>query len=279
MTADAVKSLADAVRKWREPGVLAILAYGSCLREDTTEGLIDLYVLTDSDAAVSPNRFARFFARLLPPNVYYFEMGKGAKRLRAKVAVLSLPRFARLAAAETKNPYIWARFGQPARLVYARSVDVRADVEKALETASATLWRNAAMVSHAGEDALGALTRLFMLSYATELRPESEGRARLIVEADKEFYRAAAAKYLGPQWKSSNRRPHRWRLRRLAGKILSIGRLIKAGFTFKGGADYMAWKIARHSGVVLTISPWQRRHPILGALMLLPQVLRGKGLR
>lgn len=276
---DAVKNLADAVRKWREPGVLAILAYGSCLREDTTEGLIDFYVLTETDADVSRNPVSRFFARLLPPNVYYFETGKGAKRLRAKVAVLPLARFARLAAAETSNPYVWARFGQPSRLVYARSVDVRADVEQALETATATLWRNAAMVSHAGEDALAALTRLFRLSYATELRPESGGRARLIVDADKEFYLAAAGKYLGPGWRSPNKRPHRWRLRRITGKILSVGRLIKAGFTFKGGADYMAWKIARHSGVVLKISPWQRRHPILGALSLLPQVLRKKGLR
>ena len=30
-----------------------------------------------------------------------------------------------------------------------------------------------------------------------------------------------------------------------------------------GGIDYLAWKINRHAGTAITITPWQRRHPIL----------------
>jgi hypothetical protein len=40
-----------------------------------------------------------------------------------------------------------------------------------------------------------------------------------------------------------------WALRRACGKALNALRLAKAAFTFEGGADYLAWKIERHSGV------------------------------
>jgi hypothetical protein len=42
-------------------------------------------------------------------------------------------------------------------------------------------------------------------------------------------------------------------------------RLLKAAFTFDGGADYVVWKIGRHRGVRLQLSPWQRRFPLLAA--------------
>jgi len=33
------------------------------------------------------------------------------------------------------------------------------------------------------------------------------------------------------------------------------------------------WKINRHAGTAVELKPWQRRHPILGALSLLPRLL------
>ncbi len=277
MMTDALEALADAIRQWRGPGVLAILAYGSCLRENRTDGIIDLYALTDSHRAVSPSRVSCLCAWALPPNVYYLETG-GNPPWRAKVAVLPLTRFARLAALRTTSPYIWARFGQPSRIVWARGEDARAEVEHALATACATLWRHVALVSHAGDDALEALARLLAMTYGTELRPESTGRARLLVEADRGFFLAAAERHLGPDWRSNNATPHRWRLRRWAGKCLAAGRLLKGAWTFQGGADYMAGKVARHSDRVLRVSPWQRRHRVLGALALLPQIWRTRAL-
>lgn len=277
--ADAIKTIADHVRKAREPGVLAILAYGSCLRDNTSEGLIDLYVLTDSPWTVSRNRLASGLCYLLLPNVYYFETKLGPALLRAKVAIMPLAQFAKRAHYRTKNPYIWARFSQPCEIIYARNVDARAEVKSALEQARASLWRNVVEVSHKGETALEALTRLLRMSYATELRPEDENRARKIITTDKAYYQEQAELYLGRNWISDNKRPKAWALRKFWGRVLSIGRLIKAAFTFQGGADYMAWKIARHSGVQLEIKPWQRRHPVLGTLALLPQILRQKAIR
>ena len=50
-------------------------------------------------------------------------------------------------------------------------------------------------------------------------------------------------------------------------------RLAKASFTFAGGIDYLAWKINRHAGTNIVLTPWQRRHPLLAAVTLLPRLL------
>lgn len=267
---EALEHIATAVRARHEPGVAAVLAYGSCLRDNTAEGLIDLYVLTDDYTSVSQNRLSRFFCRLVPPNVQYAETQWNGRTLRSKYAVLPLSRFEKLT--RVSNPYVWARFGQPCRVVFARD---RLRVEAALASARKTLWRNAEAISQEGDDALAAVTRLFVATYGTELRPESASRASLIVRADAGFYKLLAPK----DWRSKNRAPADWRWRKIWGKALSVARLVKAGFTFQGGADYIAWKIERHSGVRIPVADWQRRHPVLGALWILPRVLARKAVR
>jgi hypothetical protein len=54
-----------------------------------------------------------------------------------------------------------------------------------------------------------------------------------------------------------------WLLRRLQGKFISLLRLIKAAFTFQGGADYLIWKLERHTGVPIEATPKMRRHPLI----------------
>jgi hypothetical protein len=56
-----------------------------------------------------------------------------------------------------------------------------------------------------------------------------------------------------------------WRRREAFGRPLNIARLVKAAFTFEGAARYAAWKIERHTGVVVPLTPWRERHPILAA--------------
>src|SRR3546814_12011358 len=66
----------------------------------------------------------------------------------------------------------------------------------------------------------------------------------------------------------------RWALRRVQGKLLSVARLCKAAFTFQGGAEYLLWKIERHSGVSIALTPWQRRHPLLASTVLFWRLYR-----
>jgi hypothetical protein len=56
-----------------------------------------------------------------------------------------------------------------------------------------------------------------------------------------------------------------WRWRRAVGKPLNVARLAKAAFTFEGAARYAAWKIERHTGLHVPLTPWRERHPILAS--------------
>lgn len=252
--------------------VLAVLAYGSCLRGiATTDSLIDLYVLTETMAGVSPNALSRAGCRLAPPNVYFAECEFEGRTFRAKYAVLPRALFA--AWMTRDNPYFWARFAQPAALVWSADAISRAMVAKACAKAAETMFANAKGLSNA-EDPLEIWAAGFAATYATELRSEGPARARSVVEANADYYREAAKRlaHVEP-------RPAIWGFRRFKGKLWSVARLMKAAFTFSGGIDYAAWKIERHSGQKIAISDWQRRHPIIAGLLLLPKLLKSGAVR
>ena len=65
----------------------------------------------------------------------------------------------------------------------------------------------------------------------------------------------------------------------MEGKLLSVLRLAKASATYAGGAEYIAWKINRHAGMDIKLKPWQKRHPLLAAISLLPRLLRSGAIR
>ena len=49
--------------------------------------------------------------------------------------------------------------------------------------------------------------------------------------------------------------------------------------TFAGGADYIAWKINRHAGTNIRLNDWQRKHPLLAGISLLPRLLKSGAVR
>jgi hypothetical protein len=124
-----------------------------------------------------------------------------------------------------------------------------------------------------GASPLDVWRRGLALTYASELRAERGGQPDAIVDADPERYRRFAAAAMPAPAPDAARA---WRRFRRRGKLLSLLRLAKAATTFAGGADYLAWKINRHAGTKLALKPWQRRWPLLAALILLPRLfLRG----
>jgi hypothetical protein len=263
----------------RVPGAAAILAYGSCIRDTAIdESLIDLYVLTRRFDEVSNKLLSRFACRVLPPNVYYAECMHAGRRLRSKFAVMTLSDFARRTT-NVQNPYFWARFAQPSRLVFAAEEVSRSTVLKAIVEATMICLYEAGKLAKPGEDILSALTRTLKASYATELRAEKQGRAEMLVALSREYYSDLVGLVPLTTERLNIAAERQWRTRQTIGKALSVARLIKAGFTFEGGADYMAWKIGRHSGEVLTMNSWQRRHPVLTGLLLLPKLLRKGAVR
>ena len=254
----------------------AVLFYGSCLRESNLDGLmLDFYLIVSDYHAAYGRRWLATANQLIPPNVFPFEHNG----LIAKYAILSEADFARLNSPAADNVSVWARFAQPARLLWAADDLARQRAISAVAGAAPTLLSLARPMTDA-QDVLSLWKAGFTLTYNAELRAEKKGRSVSIVDADPDRYRrfgeAALAQGLPP---SPSQPDRRWRALQRRGKYLSVVRLAKASFTYAGGIDYLAWKINRHAGTSIQIKPWQRRWPLIGALTLLPRLFRGGAIR
>jgi hypothetical protein len=257
----------------RHGGARAVLFYGSCLREAKLDGLmLDFYLIVADYRRAYAKRWLAAANRLIPPNVFYVE----DRGLVAKYAVLSEADFDRLNGPETRNVSVWARFAQPARLVWSADEAAANKVVAAVSRAAPTLLAAAGEVP--GEEPLERWRRAFALTYSAELRAERKARAASVVDLDPERYR----RFSGPAVAAAKKlrsRPGGWARRRIEGKALSVARLAKASLTFAGGADYIAWKINRHAGTDITLKPWQRRHPLVAAITLLPRLIGSGAIR
>jgi hypothetical protein len=270
--APEVRAMAEAIAAKHGEASRAVLFYGSCLRERQLDGLmLDFYLIVSDYPAAFRKRWLAIANRLLPPNVFPFEH----TGLMAKSAVLSEADFARLNGPETRNSSVWARFAQPSRLVWASDERARERAIEAIARAAPTLL--GASGRRAGETTLDWWRRAFSLTYSVELRAERQGRATSVVDADPARYEAfgtAAAAHV-----PATTRDDSWSRRRLEGKALSVLRLAKASATYAGGAEYIVWKINRHAGTKIELKPWQKRHPLLAAISLLPRLLRSGAIR
>lgn len=257
----------DIVRRLGK-SVAAVLFYGSCLRTgDFEDKILDFYVLVDSYRSLWGWRPLTVCNRLLPPNVFYAEtVGEDGNVLRSKYAVLSLSHFERLMRAF--NPSVWARFVQPSRLVYVRDPDIALRVGDGIADAFDTAVRSVLPLLPSQPDAASLWSRLFQETYGAELRSERRGKGAEIYAMNEAWFNAVHPHLTLTNNQSRGLCVLQWGLRRVQGKFLSVARLIKASFTFDGGIDYLAWKISRHSGVKIELTPWQRRHPLLAGIVL-----------
>ena len=265
-----VTAMAAAIAAKHSDASRAVLFYGSCLREQQLDGLmLDFYLIVSDYRAAYAKRWMAAANRLIPPNVFPIEHGG----LMAKYAVLSDADFKALNGPATRNVSVWARFAQPSRLIWASEDAARERAIDAVALAAPTLLGAAGRV--AGEDMLDWWRRAFALTYSAELRAERKGRSQSVVDADPDRYRRvgeAASRLIGAN-------AGQWGRRRIEGKILSVVRLAKASATYAGGADYIAWKINRHAGTNFQLKPWQKRHPLLAAISLLPRLLKSGAIR
>ncbi len=282
-----VSAVAKDIHDRHPEGTLAVVFYGSCLRDDPegknpVEGVLDFYLIAESYEALYTRRLTRWLNRLLPPNVFYIESGggsRGTEPLRAKYAVVSTGHLRRLCRRKTLNPYFWARFAQPTRVILARDDAVRSDLAETAAEAVTTAVAAAAPLMNETFRTETLWTRLFRETFRTELRSEGEGRAKALVAPRQDFYDSVTGPALGAVARKTAegyamtpgthlkaaRSRLVWPVRRFQGKLLSVFRLIKGAFTFDGGLDYVLWKVARHSGQRIEPTAWQRRHPLLAA--------------
>jgi hypothetical protein len=272
---------AFARRLGEESGARAVLFYGSNLRTGSLEGVLDFYVLRPGPGE-----------RGLWPRVSYREWDHAGVRLRAKIAAMSLARFAQAAEGETIDTTIWARFVQPSALVWARDDQAREAVLGALEAAAITAARLAIATGPGRGPEEEYWRALFRATYRAELRVEPPGRENAILAANQAHFDGllpAALSRAGiplvrdgatiePRLEPHERRRilRWWNRRRRLGKALNAARLVRAAATFEGGMRYVAWKVERHTGLPVKITPLRERFPLAAAPALLWQVWRAR---
>jgi len=267
--------------------VQGILLYGSCLRAGTDQnGLVDCYVIVDQYSAVYPSRWLALFNQWLPPNVFYGEVNVEGNTVRMKYAVLSLEDFERSVTPQWFHSYFWGRFAQPTAVMACPSQAMSQRIIEGLGNAVLTFLGKVVPQMPQQFAAKDVWSVGLGLSYGAELRAESKGRVSTLWESNQGYYEQVAHAAFSAhfpkvkviqendltmyemeysKWDQTKNRIG-WLVRKAQGKLLSILRLMKAAFTFQGGADYLIWKIERHSGVKIELTPAQRRHPIWAGL-------------
>jgi hypothetical protein len=270
-----------AARLAAESGGVAVLFYGSNLRTGSLEGVIDYYVLLPG----APE------SRLWP-RVSYREWDHDGTTLRAKIATMSLVKFAEACRGETIDTTVWARFVQPCALIYVTDDGVQAQVLGALEQAARTAARLALACGPASGREEDYWRALFRATYRAELRVEKPGRENAILDANGAHFAGllpaamqaqgigfgTSADTITPVLPETQQRAilKWWNRRRRLGKALNIARLLRATRTFDGAGRYAAWKVERHTGVKVELTPWRERHPILAAPQVIWQLWRAK---
>ncbi len=264
-----------------EAGARAVLFYGSNLRTGSLDGVLDFYVLLPGEQV-----------ERIWPRVSYREWPVNGIVLRAKIATMALATFDRAARGKSRDTTIWARFVQPAALVWAADVPARQAVIAAVVGAAETAARLAAALGPR-EGPAGAFWRaLFRATYQAEFRVEKPGRENDILSVNAAHFDgllpiAWSAQGIGfdrvddklsPRLASAERESILawWRTRARLGKGLNLLRLVKASTTFEGAARYAAWKIERHTGVPVALTPWREKHPVLSAPAVLWRVWRAR---
>jgi hypothetical protein len=262
------RALADA------SGAVAVLFYGSNLRTGSLDGVLDFYLLLPGTQESA-----------IWPRVSYHERAHEGLTLRAKVATMRLATFSRAASGKLTDTTIWARFVQPSCLIWAEDEAARAEVIAAIAAAATTAARLAAALGPASGTAEDYWRALFRATYKAEFRVEKQGREDDILSVNADHFAgllplALAAAGIDAGAEGSTLTPRLppaerartlrwWARRRRLGKPLNLLRLVKASTTFEGAARYAAWKIERHTGMPVKVTPFRERWPLLAA----PQVL------
>ncbi|MGH0037165.1 MAG: hypothetical protein ACQGVK_19245 [Myxococcota bacterium] len=298
--------LTEAIVQRHGDAVVAVLFYGSCLRKDTHEGVLDFYVVVDSYREIYGPGWLAFVNAVLPPNVFYLEAEDDALgTLRTKYAVISRSDFDRTVGAGCLHPYVWARFAQPAQCTYARDETSREWAAGAVARAVVTLVQRLSVflpaVKGVQRFSLAALWQdALRRTYGSEVRGESEETIRGHYLADPERYDAAGVEALQvleaegwldevhprghavsvgmPAWRRLRAR-WRWRLMRPLNRAVAIVRLLKTSTTFGDWLPYALWKVERHGGPKIEPTPRQRAHPLIFGWPVILRLLLKKDLR
>ena len=285
--------------------VLGVLFYGSCLRKDTDDGVLDFWVVVDDYRAAYSKRWHSAINRIAPPNVFYVEVEREGRTLRTKYGVIDRRAFKKGTSFGAWHPYVWARFAQPARVLACRDDASFTFFTESVANAVVTMVGRLVCVLPARGDILrfslaAFWQEAFRRTYDSERRPEADDHIRGFYAVDAERYDLVAGHALQHlvsvglfeeatphprsfQVKISERNQRRlrlrWRLMRVYARFVGLLRLAKTAITFGDWVPYVLWKLERHTGRRIELSERQRKHPLIFAWPIIIPLLLRRNLR
>ncbi|MBT8330811.1 MAG: hypothetical protein KJP06_00660, partial [Deltaproteobacteria bacterium] len=192
------------------------------------------------------------------------------------------------------HSYIWGRFAQPIGLIYARNDQIVQVVQSALMQAVLRFVVQVLPSIPASFTARSLWCKGWTLSYRAELRAERPHKLVQLYEAAPRYYEQLTRSAIGrlpfhidvqkdkktycysASFSDNVRRKSRlnWTVRSWQGKLLSTLRLLKGVLTFRGGVDYILWKIERHSGEKVEVPPQLKRYPLIATFVIFWKLYR-----
>ena len=271
------------IRSEFKDSINAIIFYGSSMRtHEYKDSVLDFYVVVDQYENAYSSRWHRFANTLLPPNVYYMQTEIDEEVYRSKYAVISKSALMRKVSDKAFHPYFWARFMQPIAYIYIYDNEIKNWMAEVQCAAIKTFYNAVVCTLGHSYDSKHFWVHGFELTYASELRTEAKGRGDSIYQDNTNYY-DELFKLITEDESLSKRMQSdckfRWNLRIWLGKVLSILRLAKATSTFANGADYIAWKIERHTGEKVEVTDRVRKYPWIFSWPILFKLIRDKSIR
>lgn len=301
----AVAWFAKEIAEIHGKATLGVLFYGSSLRNQTDDGVLDFWVIVDDYDSAYQNRLHALLNRVAAPNVFYLEREYNGSTLRTKYGVIDRDTFEKGTSLGAWHPHIWARFAQPARALMCRDEEAETFLTITVSEAIITMVERLVCMlpNRRGlfRFSLAAFWQeAFRRTYYSELRPETDERIHGLYGANAERYDQVATQALLHlaslgRFTNATAHPHsfsveistrtqrigrlRWQFMRTYGRGLGLARLAKTAITFGDWVPYVLWKLERHTGRKIELSERQRKHPLIFAWPIILPLLRRRNLR
>ena len=222
---------------------------------------------------------ATLLHRALPPNVVAVRPPELSGNPLAKCAVVTRAELIRGCSADARDHFLLGRMFQDVRLMWTRDAGTRAEAADAIAAARAHTFAWVHTQLPVRFDAGIYLRTLLAVSYAGEVRPESGDRIGTLVAAQRDVLLPILQDLLdslaargrlardGVMFRETHppdaAERRRWRRYFLVSKIRNTLRWPKYALLYDGWLDYVLLKIERRSGERITLTPLERRWPLV----------------
>ena len=284
--------LAEQLALQGDGSVQLVLLYGSRLLKTAPDqhSALDFVVIVDDYQAFykglancrqlgRPVSLMHGLARILAPNVIAYIEGDGSLAM-AKCAVVSKKDFEQALGSSPKDHFLLGRMVQRTEIVWSQSPLEDAWVRAVIDGAHRGVLEWMAPYLSGDFSPADVGRRLLEVCYQGEWRPESEGRAGMVFDAQADHFAqvldpvlragVVSGKVLGPKEgryalaapaSAADRR--RWRRHFRRSKRRATMRWLKHMMTFAKWLPYVVRKAERHTGRSIKLTSFEKRMPLI----------------